>query len=159
MEFTKVRLSYNGDERYAKNIPITVEGWGEVHRVTLDQSKPAEIAGLFQPIGRFKFEKGGRVNVIIETTGTEGYVICDAIQFVKTDDIEREAEALAAAEKEGGAGNMMLYRMNEGDLKKELKKLLEELRKAEVAMTPRDASDAGDINLRVRGAVGRLVPW
>ncbi len=157
----EVRLSYNGDERYATNIPITVEGWGEVHQVTLDQSRTAEVAGLFQPIGQFKFEKGGRVNVIIETTGTgDKYVICDAIQFIKIDDIESETTALASVETDAG-GDMMLFRMSEGDLKKELKKLLEGLRKENVAMAARDANDAGDINLRIRGEVaqlGKMVP-
>ena len=155
----EVRLSYNGDERYAKTIPITVEGWDEVHHTTLDQSKTARVAGLFEPIGQFKFQKGGRVNVIIETTGTVGYVICDAIQFIKVGDIAQEAEAIAAFEKEAGGdrGDMMqLFRMSEGDLKKELKKLLEGLRNGEVAMAARDAEDTGDIHLRVRGEVGQL---
>ncbi|NNE92307.1 MAG: DUF1549 domain-containing protein [Verrucomicrobiales bacterium] len=159
----EVRLSYNGDERYANNIPITVEGWGKTHHVTLDQSKTASVAGLFEPIGQFKFEKGGRANVIIETKGTDPgkYVIVDAIQFIKVSDIGQEAEALAAVEDEaGGNGMMELLRMSEGDLKKELSKLLGELRKGEVAMAARDADDAGDIHLRVRGEVsqrGKLV--
>ena len=150
----EVRLSYNGDERYAKNVPITVEGWRKVERVSLDQSKKAEVAGLFQPIGQFKFEKGGRANVIIETKGTSGYVIVDAIQFIPVEEIAGEAKALSEMDLE--SDEAQLFSMSEGDLKKELSKLLEELRKAEVAMTPRDAKDAGDINLRVRGEVNQL---
>ncbi len=151
----EVRVAYNSDSHRARKIPITVEGWGEVSKVTLDQTKKPTIGGLFQPIGRFKFEKGGRVAVTIETTGTKGYVIVDAIQFIKVTDIQREQEALAAVKNEAG-GDMQLFRMSEGDLKKELGKLIKELRDAEVAMTPRDAEDAGDINLRVRGEVGQL---
>lgn len=152
----EVRLSYNGDERYANNVPITVEGWGKVDQVVLDQTKKAEVAGLFQPIGRFKFEKGGRANVIVETKGTTGYVIIDAIQFIPVEDISAEAKALSDLDAEDSSAK--LFAMSEKDLKSELSKLLKELYKADVAMTPRDARDAGDINLRVRGEVSQIGP-
>ena len=151
----EVRLAYNADSNRAKNVPVTVAAWDGVHKVTLDQTVRPEVGGLFQPVGRFRFEKGGRVNVIIETAGTEGYVIVDAVQFVAEADIEREARALAAMEDDDGE---MLFRMSEGDLKKELARILKELRSANLAMAPRDAADVGDINLRVRGEVGQLGP-
>lgn len=153
----EVRMAYNADDRRAKKVPITVEGWGEVHKLTVDQTKPPTVGGLFEPIGRFKFEKGGRVNVIIETGGTEGYVIVDALQFVAVKDIEREAMALAAV-KGDGADEKSLFRMNEGQLKKELEKLIKELREGDLAMAPRDADDVGDIHLRVRGVVAKHGP-
>lgn len=152
----EVRLAYSSESNRAKNIPITVESWKQVQQVTLDETKRPSIGGLFQPIGRFHFEKGGRAKVMIETGSTEGYVIVDAVQFIAVDDIEREAMALAAVESEQGEN--ALFRMSEGELKKELSKLIKELRGAKLAMAPRDAKDAGDINLRVRGEVGHLGP-
>lgn len=149
----EVRVAYNADDRRARKVPITVEAWKDTARVTLDQTKTPEVGGLFQPIGRFHFEKGGRVNVVIETGGTDGYVIVDAVQFIAEKDIEREAEAIAAVSR-GKEGE--LFQMSEGDLKKEMSKLLTDLRDEEVAMAPRDADDSGDIHLRVRGEVGQL---
>ena len=152
----EVRVAYNADPHRADNVPVTIEARDGIHQVTLDQTITPELGGLFQPIGRFEFEKGGRVNVIIETTGTEGYVIADAVQFIDVDDIDREAKALASMEDE--ASGEMLFRMSEGDLKKKLTAWLKELREAELAMAPRDARDAGDIHLRVRGDVGQRGP-
>ncbi len=151
----EVRVAYSSDESRAKKIPIKVEAWGEVYEVTLDQTIAPTVGGLFQPIGRFRFEKGGRVNVIIGTEGTEGYVIVDAVQFVAEVDIEREAAAIAAVEEGGGD---KLYKMSEGDLKKELEKMLKDLRDKDLAMAPRDSKDAGDMHLRIRGEVNKLGP-
>lgn len=149
----EVRLAYSAESNRASKVPIKVEARDGDHRVYLDETKTPEIGGLFQPVGRFNFEKGGDCQVIVETTGTEGrYVIVDAVQFISVKDIEREAKALA----DMGGDKDSLQRMSEGDLKKELNRLIEELKDAEVAMAPRDAADSKDIHLRVRGEVGNL---
>ena len=92
----------------------------------------------------------------METQGTEGrYVIVDAVQFIALKDIPREAKAIAAV-KESDVDPLL--RMSEGDLKKELNKLIADLKDEEVAMAPRDAAYPEDIHLRVRGEVGQLGP-
>jgi len=152
----EVRVAYNSADNRARSVPITVEARDDIHHLILDQTRPPEIGGLFQSIGQFDFEKGGRVNVIIETTDTDGYVIADAVQFIDVDDIDREAKALASMADE--SSGEMLSRMSEGELKKKLGTWIKELREAELAMAPRDAKDAGDIHLRVRGDVTQLGP-
>ncbi|MBL9131016.1 MAG: DUF1553 domain-containing protein, partial [Verrucomicrobiaceae bacterium] len=117
--------------------------------------KPS-IGGLFEPIGRFHFEKGGRVNVTIGTQGTKDYVIVDAVQFISEKDLERESMALAMAN--GSATGDPLLMMDSASLTKELTKQIDALKDAELAMTPRDFADAGDVNLRVRGEVTQLGP-
>ncbi|MCB1225443.1 MAG: DUF1549 domain-containing protein [Verrucomicrobiales bacterium] len=150
----EVRLAYSSNAQRSKVVPVTVEAWREVKTVRLDQTRKPEIGGLFQSIGRFEFEKGGRVNVIVETTGTEGgYVIVDGVQFVAEKDLEREAKALAMMD-----GGDPVFRMSSGDLAKALTVEIRELRDAELAMAPRDAEDVGDCHLRVRGEVGQLGP-
>ncbi|MFT5465180.1 MAG: hypothetical protein ACI8UO_000267 [Verrucomicrobiales bacterium] len=149
----EVRIAYSSDKSRARKIPITIEAWDGIETVTVDQTKTPSVARLFQPIGRFRFEKGGRANVIVETTDADGFIILDAVQLIAVSEIEREAEALAAAKVDGPE---TLFTMNEDELKKELTKLLKELRNEEVAMAPRDSADAGDMNLRVRGEVGQL---
>jgi len=148
----EVRIAYSASNNRASNVPITVEAWDGNHKVTLDQTKKPTIGGLFQPIGQFKFEKGGRVNVIIETQDTDGYVIVDGVQFVPVRDIEREAKAIASM----GEDMDPLFSMSNGELKKALGKLIDDLADEEVVMAPRDAFDAGDVHLRVRGEIGQL---
>jgi len=151
----EVRVAYNASSNRAAHVPVTVEAWDRVERLTLDQTDKPGVAGLFEPIGRFRFEKGGRANVILETAGSgDGYVIVDAVQFIAVEDLARERRDLARA-KEEGAGDP-LHRMNVSQLKKELSRMIGELRDAELAMAPRDARDPGDIHLRIRGEPGQL---
>ncbi|MEN3943712.1 DUF1553 domain-containing protein [Prosthecobacter sp. SYSU 5D2] len=152
----EVRIAHPAKENCDTQVPITVEAFDGVHEVVLDQTRKPSIGGLFEPIGRFHFEKGGRVNVIIGTIGTKGYVIVDAVQFISEKDIERESMALAMVN--GSATGDPLLTMSSASLSKELKKQIDELKDADLAMAPRDSADAGDLNLRVRGEANQLGP-
>jgi len=157
----EVRIAYSADPSRVKDVPITVEAWHEIRRVKLDQRKRPRVAGLFEPIGRFQFEKGGRANVIISSEGTTGkFIILDAVQFIPVADIEQEAKALASARsrKSKDKEPRSLFELSGGEIKKELSRLINEMKTAEVALAPREAPDAGDIHLRVRGEVGQLGP-
>ncbi|MDA7921038.1 DUF1549 domain-containing protein [Verrucomicrobiales bacterium] len=149
----EVRVAYSSGQNRASNVPICITAEDGMHEVLLDETKPPSIGGLFEPIGRFTFEKGADCQVTIRSEGTGArYVIVDAVQFIAVSDIKRESMALAAINEEGLAP---LHRMNEGELKKELNRLIEALKDAEVAMAPRDARDADDCHLRVRGDVSQ----
>lgn len=152
----EVRLAYPAKANCDKRVPITVEAFDGVHEIIFDQTKKPSIGGLFQPIGRFHFEKGGRVNVIVGTQGTKGFVIVDAVQFIAEKDIERESMALAMVN--GSTKGDPLLMMDSASLTKELDKQVNALKDAELAMAPRDFQDAGDVNLRVRGEVNQLGP-
>jgi hypothetical protein len=152
----EVRVAYSAGENRAEKVPIVVKGRAGKQTVSLDQTQTPSVAGLFEPIGQFDFEKGGECSVTIETTGTEGrYVLVDAVQFISVRDLEREQEQLNAAT---GGESDPLFRMSEGDLKKTLDKLIAELKDKEVAMAPRDAKEPADIPLRIRGETGQLGP-
>lgn len=152
----EVRIAYPAKGNCDKRVPITVEAFDGVHEIIFDQTKKPSIGGLFEPVGRFHFEKGGRVNVIVGTQGTKDYVIVDAVQFISEKDIERESTALAMAN--GSSTGDPLLLMDNAALTKELDKQVNALKDAELAMAPRDARDAGDIHLRVRGEVNQLGP-
>jgi len=152
----EVRIAYPAKANCDKRVPITVEAFDGVHEIIFDQTKKPSIGGLFEPVGRFHFEKGGRVNVIVGTQGTKDYVIVDAVQFISENDIERESTALAMAN--GSSTGDPLLLMDNAALTKELDKQVNALKDAELAMAPRDARDAGDIHLRVRGEVNQLGP-
>lgn len=151
----EVRVAYSPHRTRVSNVPITVEARG-LHKVKLDQTKRPAVGGLFQPIGRFEFEKGARANVVIGTEGIKGqFIILDAVQFIPVGDIEREAKALAASDTAPKKTDS-LFDLSNGELKKELSKLIGELKKSDVALAPREAPDADDIHLRIRGEVGQL---
>lgn len=152
----EVRLAHPGKPNGASNVPVTIEAFDGVHEVVMNQARSPRIGGLFDVVGRFHFEKGGRVNVIIGTQDTDGYVFADAVQFIHESDIEREAAALAMAE--GKADGDPLLMMDSAGLAKQLNQQIAELKDAELAMAPRDAADAGDVHLRVRGEPGQLGP-
>ncbi len=152
----EVRLAFPGKAGAATRVRVQVEAFDAVHEVLVDQSQQPAVGGLFQPIGQFRFEKGGRSNVIIHNEGADGYVFADAVQFISVNDLEREAAAFAMAEN-GASGDPLLM-MDSAELTKELTKQIDELKDAELAMAPRDAADAGDVHLRVRGEPGQLGP-
>ena len=153
----EVRVSYSADPSRCAAIPVVVEAGRKSFTTVLDERVKPNVAGLFQPVGRFRFEKGDRSNVIISVSDAKGFVIVDAVQFIPIADIEREQVALAKVVDSQDA----LELMSAGDLKKEISKLLKELETAEVVMAPRDISQPSDTHLRVRGEVrqrGPLVP-
>ena len=152
----EVRLAYPGKNNAATRVRVTVEAFDGTHECYLDQTRPPAIGGLFQPLGQFHFEKGGRVSITVHNDGADGYVFADAAQFISVHDLEREAAAFAMAE--GRAPGDPLLMMNSAELAKELTKQIDELKDAELAMAPRDAADAGDLHLRVRGEPGQLGP-
>lgn len=51
-----------------------------------------------------------------------------------------------------------LFQMSAGELRKELGKMIADLKDEDLAMAPRDAADPGDIHLRVRGEPAQLGP-
>lgn len=150
----EVRVAYSPGGNRSRSVPVTVEAGDGVHEIILDQTKEPVVAGLFQPVGRFEFKKGARANVMLSNRGTSGYVMVDAVQFVAVKDIEREAEVLAMS----GGGTDPLFKMSAGELSKALTKQIDELKDAELAMAPRDAEDAGDCHLRIRGEVAQRGP-
>jgi len=153
----EVRLAFPGKSNAATQVKVTVSAFDGIHEVRLDQTKKPKIGGLFEPVGRYRFEKGGKVQVTVHNEGAEGYVFADAAQFIAVQDLDREAAAFAMTEGRASGGDPLLM-MDSADLTKELNKQIDELKDAELAMAPRDATDAGDIHLRVRGEVNQLGP-
>jgi len=152
----EVRVAYNAAANRADRVPIHIVGQKGREVVSLDQTEPPSVGGLFQPIGQFLFEKGGDCSVTIETTDTAGrYVIVDAVQFIAVTDIEREKTQLASV---GGTDVDPLFRMSDGELKKALDKMIDELKAEDLAMAPRDAKEPADVHLRVRGETAQLGP-
>lgn len=79
----QVALAFAEDSNRANKVPVTVEYSGGSKVVEVDQTvKDKPFA--FVPLGTFEFKKGQPARVIINTTGTKGYVVADAVRWIKT---------------------------------------------------------------------------
>lgn len=78
-----VAIAYPVNANRASNVPVTIRHAGGEARVTLDEKKKPAVDGLLQPVGTFNFKKGRDSYVEISNTGTDGYVVIDAVQWVE----------------------------------------------------------------------------
>ena len=152
-----VRMAYSYEDNRCKSVPVTVENHEGEHPAMVDETEKPETAGLFKQLGCWLFEKDGTCNITIKPDSSkEGYVIVDAVQIILVDDIPQETKALAA-QGDGGKTDP-IFTMTSGQLKKEISRLIKELKSENLAMAPRDIRQPKSINLRVRGEVSQLGP-
>ena len=78
----EVRIAYPAHANRANNVRVTIQHADGRETLTVDQTKPASIDRLFEPLGTFRFEKGQAGWVEISNEGTTGHVIVDAVQWV-----------------------------------------------------------------------------
>jgi hypothetical protein len=76
----EVRVAYTPNPNRATNVPVTIEHASGKSRVMLNQKKSPTIDKLFQPLGKFEFDK--QAVITIGTEDTDGYVVIDAVQLV-----------------------------------------------------------------------------
>lgn len=81
----EVRMSYTTGPTRATNVPVTVSHQDGQAEVVVNQSVEPPIDGVFVSLGRFRFEANAFASVTIETRGTDGHVIVDAIQFLEVE--------------------------------------------------------------------------
>jgi len=75
----EVRLYFPPNANRATNVPVTIRHAGGDSGLTVNQRTPLK-AGEPLALGRFDFDGGS--SVTIETTGTDGYVVIDAVEFL-----------------------------------------------------------------------------
>lgn len=152
--------------------------------VLVNQSQPPPIDGLFISLGTFRFEADNESLVTIETKGTDGHVIVDAVQFIKQEEGTKSNAASNAAKVAGnvdsdkrdttsaietekaGKGIVSEKQKRIRSLEAEFKRLDEELKKLKknaprptaVAMSVVESEDPADGNLHIRGSFDNLGP-
>jgi hypothetical protein len=81
----QVRLFYSAHFNRATNVPVTVRHADGTTTVHVDQTQaPAGKQGCV-PLGTYRFEAGEPACVTISNRGTDGHVVVDAVQFVRSD--------------------------------------------------------------------------
>jgi len=81
----EVRVAYSAHENRASNVPVTVRTASGEDTREIDQRQRPPIDNLFISVGRFTYESGDTAEVEISNTGTDGYVIIDAVQWLPVD--------------------------------------------------------------------------
>ena len=77
----ELRIAYSPNANRASNVPVVVHHLGGTEEVRIDQRTRPAIGGLWTSLGRFEF--GTDAQVEIRTDGTDGYVIADAVQWLR----------------------------------------------------------------------------
>ncbi|HYF36040.1 MAG TPA: FAD-dependent oxidoreductase [Prosthecobacter sp.] len=78
----QVLIAYPPNGNRAQKVPVTIQHADGASAATLNQRKKPSVKGLFEPVGTFRFEAGKGGYVEITNSGTSGYVVIDAVQFV-----------------------------------------------------------------------------
>lgn len=80
----RIRISYPKNNNRATNVPVTVKSASGTKSVTLNQREVASN-DPFHEIGTFALKEGETASVTISNEGTDGYVIIDAVQWLKVE--------------------------------------------------------------------------
>ncbi|MEQ1826172.1 MAG: FAD-dependent oxidoreductase [Pirellula sp.] len=79
----EVRMAYPQNANRASNVPVTIEHAGGSTQKNIAQNSTPPIDGLFVSLGRYKFESERPYRVTISCEGTNGYVVIDAVQWLR----------------------------------------------------------------------------
>lgn len=148
----EVRLSYTHHASRANNVPVSVEHADGRTDIVLNQQKKPEFDELFSAVGRFSFDSGREASVLVSTTGTTGFVIADAVQFVEIDNAGNPVSQSSAADNSQPAKSRVELQKKIEELEteqKRLKKLTPP--KLPTAIAVADVPECDDCNLRIRG--------
>lgn len=78
-----VYLRWTSDANRASNVPVSIIHADGTSGVTVNQRLNG---GAWNPLGSYRFVSGTAGSVTVSNTGTNGYVIADAVRFVRTGD-------------------------------------------------------------------------
>ncbi|MBI1373217.1 MAG: DUF1553 domain-containing protein [Phycisphaera sp.] len=151
----EVRISYAASPGREQKVPVKVVHAGGETKLTIDESKTPEHAGLFDTVGRFRFEKGRKGSVTVSTEGTVDYVLADAVQFIPVALLDGDKPAVAKADSDAPSDAKMqaseLYKV-QVEYEKQLEALEKDApRPVPKAMAVKESDEIEDCRVRIRG--------
>ena len=156
----EVRLAYTASTNRATNTPVTVRHADGTQQIEIDQRIAPPIDGHFVSLGRFRFEVGDEGVVRVETQGTDGTVIVDAVQFLSSSDLAaRNAEDNRA---DGGTRDAAAIALKFDQAKAEVERLKKKLEGARRSLPERPMAmsltetEPVDLPIHIRGSVHNL---
>ncbi len=82
----ELRMAYSAHETRARQVPVTVQSGTHKTALTVDQTVPLPKGDPFRSIGTVELSADTETTLTISNTGTQGFVILDALQLVKQAD-------------------------------------------------------------------------
>jgi hypothetical protein len=79
----EVRMSYSANPNRATNLVVEVQHAGGTAKVKVNQRQAPAIDKLWHSLGTYEFTADAPGSVLINNEGTDGFVIVDAVQFLK----------------------------------------------------------------------------
>lgn len=159
-----VQISYSASSNRSSNVSVTVFTDLEEKTIIVDQRKRPPIDGTFLSLGKYNLEEGEWDVVKINTAGSTGVVIIDAIRLLSESDDRSTLPPIAkkTPKKKDPAKEEIEAQ------KKELKEAIAELKKdieahkktappkAPKTMSVEEHAEAGDWHIHVRGGIRNL---
>ena len=161
----EVRIAYTAGGNRASNVPVTLHlgrrddsGSAAVRQEVVDQRQQPAISPYWHSLGEYRFGDDGTAKLVISNEATDGYVLADAVQYLKVGDVAEESEADRIANRERelaiSEANRVLEQAQQAvdDLERDKPAPLP------LAMAVRDAARIGDTFVCVRGEVANRGP-
>lgn len=154
----ELRVSYSFSGNRSSKVLLTIFHADGETTVGVNQRTKPEIDGLWDSLGRYRFEPGGQAFVMLSNEGADGHVIGDAIHFLPIDGDLADSDAATQESEEDSEAARQIE-----SLKSQLKQLgsrqsaLEQTlaqRPQAMGLKPRD--DAGDLPIHIRGSIHTL---
>jgi len=79
----QVVIAYPPNSNRATNVKVEIHHADGVRKATVNQKGTPPHDDLFLPLGTFEFDSGTTAKVVITNEGADGYVIIDAVKWVK----------------------------------------------------------------------------
>lgn len=80
-----LRVAYSPHATRATKVPVVIKSGGVETKLTVDETQPLDQGGAFRSVGQVDLKGDGtqETTITISNTGTEGFVILDAIQLLE----------------------------------------------------------------------------
>ncbi|HRH95961.1 MAG TPA: FAD-dependent oxidoreductase [Prosthecobacter sp.] len=77
-----LRMAYSAHETRATKVPVTIQNGGRKIEITADQTLPLPAGEAFRSVGTLELSSDADTAITLSNTGTEGFVIVDALQIL-----------------------------------------------------------------------------
>lgn len=81
-----LRMAYSPHESRAMKVPVEVQSGAFTKTFTVDETQLLPAGGAFRSVGVVTLDAGAESIITLSNTGTEGFVILDALQLVRVAD-------------------------------------------------------------------------
>ena len=162
----ELRIAYGAGANRSTKVPVTVFSADGETTVIVNQRTPPTIDGLWNSLGKFRFEAGGQAFVMIGNQETDGHVIGDAIQFLPLDDNGSVLATVGSGNSDDTTGTgdrdkpepaeTEAWKRSQQELTARQNALQRQLAEQPRAMGLRPRDGASDLAVHIRGSIHQL---